>query len=629
MFKSLFSKIMSSYILIPTLILIALFVFLPYNLESYLAQQKKEELVKNGKEISEIIASEDRIDINKILSSFAQSLDTNLVLINESGQIVNRSRGVMRMMNQIPTGPMMRNSNGHRGMMMPNSSHMHQSMQNESMPNNQFQNLMGLKEELKKVLNGEIISFKGENKHLEQAIIAVGIPINDGSSRALFLISPMHDFENAIDNIRMLTLQVVIGAIIFALLLGYIISKSITEPIAEMKKKVNKITDGDFSTKLEDLPDDELGELGQSFNYMSAKLEENLSELSTEKNRMHEMLTSMTEGVLGVTATGEIMLSNTMVKEILSLKQSLQGRYFSDCLPQDLSEIISQVLNNNEEQEIEFELNDQILTAQAAPVKKSDKELWGVIILVSDITEIKRLDEMRRLFVANVSHELKTPLTSIQGYLEAILDGMVEDEEKEQEYLQRVLNETDRMSNLVGDVLDLAKLQSKQFEFELRPVNLKTLISSVYNNLENSLGDKELILDIPEEVYVKADRDKLKEVIINLLSNAIKFTSAEGTIEIDVQMNKKQDKVIVNVIDDGVGIPKNELAHIWERFHQVDRSRNPDQQGTGLGLAIVKEIITGMNGQINVESTVGVGSKFSFSLEISNKGVSSNDEKIT
>ena len=619
---------MSSYILIPTVILIALFVFLPYNLESYLAQQKKEELVENGKEISEIIASEDRIDIDRMLSSFAQSLNTNLVLINESGQIVNRSRGVMRMMDQVPTGPMMRNSNGHRGMMMPNSR-MHHSPHNGSMPNNQFKNLMGLQEELERVLSGEVVTFKGENKHLEQAIIAVGIPINDGSSRALFLISPLHDFKNAIDNIRMLTLQVVAGAIILALILGYIISKNITEPIAQMKQKVKKITTGDFSTKLDNLPEDELGELGQSFNYMSNKLEENLTELATEKNRMQEMLTSMTEGVLGITATGEIMLSNKMIKEILNKQQSLQGQYFSDCLPQELVELIQEVLENNEEQEIEFELNEQIITAQAAPVSKSDQQLWGVIILVSDITEIRRLDEMRRLFVANVSHELKTPLTSIQGYLEAILDGMVKNKGQEKEYLQRVLKETDRMSNLVGDVLDLAQLQSEQFEFELQPVNLKSVVQSVYNDLQNNFAKREVILNIADNLYVEADRDKLKEVVINLLSNALKFTATDGKIKVEAEIKKDKKEVMVSVIDDGIGIPKNELAHIWERFHQVDRSRKPDQQGTGLGLAIVKEIITGMNGTVTVESAVGEGSKFSFLLELSDKGVLANDEKIT
>ena len=622
--KSLFSKIMSSYILIPTLILIALFFFLPYTLESYLAQQKREELVENGKEISEIIASEEQIDVNRVLSSFAQSLSTNLFLVNEEGAIINHSRGLARMMNQPMRSMMMRMFNNQRGMMMHNRRGS-SNQDDDSLPKDNFKNLIGLKEELKRVLGGEITTYKGAGNNLEQSIIAVGIPVNNSARQALFLISPLHDFENAIDNIRMLTLQVVAGAIILALILGYFISKGITEPIAQMKTKVKKITKGDFSTKIDNLPHDELGELGASFNYMSSKLEENLTELAKEKNRMQEMLTSMTEGVLGVRASGEIMLSNEVIKDILDLSTSLQGRRFSDSLPQELVGLIKKVLENETEEEIEFEVKEQIITAQAAPVKGSDNELWGAIILVSDITEIKRLEEMRRLFVANVSHELKTPLTSIQGYLEAVLDGMVKNREKEEEYLERVLKETDRMSNLVGEVLDLAQLQSQQFEFDLEAVKLKPIVESVYNDLKNRLKEREFNLNIPDDLYVKADKGKLKEVLINLISNAIKFTAEEGQVTVVSEI--EEEEVIVSVIDDGLGIPKSELSHIWERFHQVDRSRKPDQEGTGLGLAIVKEMVVGMKGAVSVESTVGAGTKFSFSLELSTKGVSSNDKE--
>ncbi|MFO7819810.1 MAG: ATP-binding protein [Halanaerobacter sp.] len=624
--KSLFSKIMSSYILIPTLILIALFFFLPYTLESYLAQQKKEELVENGKEISEIIASEERIDVDRVLSSFAQSLSTNLFLVNEEGEIINHSRGLARMMNQPMNRPMMMKMfNNQREMMRHKRMGPPVQEDDSSLPEDNFKSLVGLKEELKEVLTGETATYKGGSNNLEQSIIAVGIPVNNSSRQALFLISPLHDFENAIDNIRMLTLQVVAGAIILALILGYFISKGITEPIAQMKNKVKKITKGDFSTKIDDLPHDELGELGASFNYMSSKLEENLTELAKEKNRMQEMLTSMTEGVIGVGASGEIMLNNEVVKDILDLSDSVNGKDFSNYLPQELVELIDTVLGHEKEEEIEFEINEQIITAQAAPVKRSDDELWGAIILISDITEIKRLEEMRRLFVANVSHELKTPLTSIQGYLEAVLDGMVKNREKEEEYLKRVLKETDRMSNLVGEVLDLAQLQSQQFEFNLEAVKLKPVVKSVYNDLKNRLKEREFSLNIPDELYVKADRDKLKEVFINLISNAIKFTAEEG--QITVASKIEEEEVIVSVVDDGLGIPKSELSHIWERFHQVDRSRKPDQEGTGLGLAIVKEMVVGMKGEVSVESTVGAGSKFSFSLELSTKGVSTNDKK--
>jgi two-component system sensor histidine kinase ResE len=627
MFKSLFSKIMASYIVIPVLILIALFVVLPYNLQNYLAEKKKEELVKNGQEISEVLADETTINVNRVLSSFAESLETNLAIINHQGEIINYSRGLPGMLNSNMKSPMM-NSDDKRGMMNSmqkmHSNHGMMWQGEENSVSAQFQNLIGLEEELNRVLEGEIVTFLGTSHMLKRAIIAVGIPVNNQSHQALFLISPLHDFKNAINNIRMLTLQVVAGAILLSLILGYFISKGITEPVAQMKDKVKQITAGDFSTQLDELPNDELGELGRNFNYMSNRLEENLAELATEKNRMKEMLTSMTEGVLGVTANGEVMIVNSVVKDILDLEQQINGVHFSQAMPASLIDLIEDVLANKEEQEIEFEIADQVVVAQAAPVQESDEGLWGIIILVSDVTEIRRLDQMRRLFVANVSHELKTPLTAIQGYLEAILDGVVENEKKEEEYLQRVLKETDRMSRLVADVLDLAQLQSEQFEFDLERVNLKNLIKSVCKNLEKGLGQRKVELNIGQDLTVRADRDKLEEVVINLLSNAIKFTTIDGSIEIKAKQN--QNQVVVDIIDDGLGIPKSELEHIWDRFHQVDRARKPGQQGTGLGLAIVKEIVEGMNGQIEVTSTAGVGSKFSFSLETVPKERLENDE---
>ncbi|MGM0369136.1 MAG: HAMP domain-containing sensor histidine kinase [Bacillota bacterium] len=628
MFKSLFSKIMASYIVIPILILIALFVVLPYNLQNYLAQKKKEELVKNGQEISEVLADETKINVNRVLSSFAESLETNLAIINHQGEIINYSRGLPGMLNSNMKSPMM-NSDDKGGMMNSmqkmHSNHGMRWQGEENSVSAQFQNLIGLEDELNRVLGGENVTFRGQSHMLETAIIAVGIPINNQSQQALFLISPLHDFKNAINNIRMLTLQVVAGAILLSLILGYFISKGITEPVAQMKDKVNQITAGDFSTQLDELPNDELGELGRNFNYMSNRLEENLAELATEKNRMQEMLTSMTEGVLGVAATGEVMIVNSIVKDILDLEQQINGMHFSQAMPVSLIDLIENVLANKEEQEIEFEIADQIVVAQAAPVQESDGGLWGIIILVSDVTEIRKLDQMRRLFVANVSHELKTPLTAIQGYLEAILDGVVESEKMEEEYLQRVLKETDRMSRLVADVLDLAQLQSEQFEFDLEEVRLKELIESICKNLENRLGQRKVEINIAQDLIVRADWDKLEEVVINLLSNAIKFTTIDGSIEITARQN--QNQVVVDIIDDGLGIPKSELEYIWDRFHQVDRARKPDQQGTGLGLAIVKEIIEGMNGQIEVTSTAGVGSKFSFSLAAVSDGGLEHDER--
>ena len=278
----------------------------------------------------------------------------------------------------------------------------------------------------------------------------------------------------------------------------------------------------------------------------------------------------------------------------------------------ELIELVYQVITEEKEIKEEFSWKERTIVAHGAPIRKNREKISGIIILVRDVTELRKLDEMRKLFVANVSHELKTPLTAIRGYLEAILDGVIEDAELKKKYLKRVLSETDRMTRLVKDVLDLSRLQADQFDFKFKEVDLKSLIYSIINDFTTKIENREIKIDIPENVILIADKDKLEQVIINLVSNAIKFTAKDGFINITVE--KINNQIRVEIIDNGVGIPKSELSYIWERFHQVDRARRPDKEGTGLGLAIAKEIIEGLGGEIKVESKEGEGSKFSFVL---------------
>ncbi|WP_459843745.1 HAMP domain-containing sensor histidine kinase [Halanaerocella petrolearia] len=612
MLNSLFKKIMGSYIIIPLLILLALIIFLPQYLEDYLSQSKREELIRKGQLVSKIIKiNSNQQELTESLSNLEQLLDTSLVVVNSEGRIINQGRQMRQMMNR-PMG--MNGMMKHRGMMGPG---MMKSKVNGRGPNHMMhgsEKLLGLEDELNKVLEGKQVTFQGNSPMLKQPIIAVGIPVYTSSQLALFLISPIQGLQEMVFRIRNLTLQITLGAIILALVLGYFISRGITSPVQEMKDKAQRMAAGNFEEELNDLPDDEIGELGTSFNYMSQQLEKNMNALATEKSRMEEMLTSMTEGVLGITIDEEVVLANSKLEEIFEFEEKIINQKFSHYFPGELVELVEEVLTKGVENSYEFEWQDQIIAAQAAPVEEKTDKLWGVIILVRDVTEIRKLDEMRRLFVANVSHELKTPLTAVRGYLEAILDGVIDDEQLEEEYLRRVLRETDRMSELVTNILDLSRLQSGQMEFELEEVDLISLIESVVVNLESRLKDRDVTTNMPHSLIIETDPRKLEEVVINLLSNAIKFTTADGNIEIKVI--SKDDEIVVEVIDDGVGIPKTELPYIWERFHQVDRARCPDEEGTGLGLAIVKEIVEGLDGEITVESTEGVGSNFSFSLPL-------------
>ncbi len=581
-FNNLFSKIMGSYIVIPILILVTLLIFLPRYLEEYFFRAKERELLKKGEIVRELIV-EDFVDTNSFLRGFDRLLDVKLLIINKDGEIIHYGR---RANGGASLGR--RRMNPHK--------------------------MEDLQDKLKQVLAGGTVFIKGEAPILDYPIMGVGIPLELKKEErvALFLLSPLKGLKETVVKVRDLTMRVILGALFLALLLGYFISKGISNPVQEMKKKAQRMADGDFSVELDNLPNDEIGDLGESFNHLAAKLEENINELATEKKRMQEMLTSMAEGVLGVAKSGEIILANPRFEEILMIEGEVIGSNYVIFGIDDLAQAVTEVLREQEDVKVEFEYQEKIIVAQAAPINKNDEELWGVIILLSDVTGIRRLDQMRRLFVANASHELKTPLTAIRGYLEAVLDGVVDDIQMQEEYLKRVLSETNRMTRLVGDILNLSRLQSGQFEFNLVEIDLITLINSILKNLEGKLGKREVEVNLLQELNFVTDKDKLEEVIINLVDNAIKFTAETGQIEIGVE--PKENKLLFWVEDDGIGISDSELTYVWERFHQVDRAREPDKEGTGLGLAIVKEIVEGLGGSVAVESRVGRGSKFSFTL---------------
>ncbi len=580
---------MSIYILIPVFIFIVLIIFLPIYLENFIFQNKENELLSKAEIISSTVKMDGPLRTGMRLGVFEKILDTGIIIINQEGNIVNRGEKM-------------------KGMM-------HHGRHFSSYRRDRTQNIFLIdKEKIKSVFQGKQVTFRGESPLINESVIAVGVPLNTSPQLALFLISPLEGLQQLVNKIRNLTLQVILIAIGLALLLAYFITKNIVQPVRQIKNKACQIADGELNVRLNNLPGDEIGTLGDSFNYMAEKLQKTVSDLHTEKNRMQNMLNSMTEGVLGVSRNKKIILANPTLKSVFDIKTDVNGYQLKKYFPAEIIEIVEKVLQGKGEVEIEFEWCDKIIVAQAAPVFKNEQTLWGSIILVRDVTRIRKLAEMRQLFVANVSHELKTPLTAVRGYIEAILDGVVEDATEQRRYLNKVLKETKRLSRLTGEVLDLSRLQSDQIEFKITEVDLIKLIKSVLGNFKHRFGQKVVKFDSAGEVYVRGDRDRISQVLVNLLDNAVNFTDKEGEIKVTVE--KKYDFARVQVIDDGRGIPQAELPYIWERFHQADRSRNPAKEGTGLGLAIVKKIVEGLDGKVNVESKLNEGSRFSFMLPL-------------
>lgn len=351
------------------------------------------------------------------------------------------------------------------------------------------------------------------------------------------------------------------------------------------------------------------------------------SDLSALHGRMEEIqaiLSSMSEGVIATEITGRISLINPAAADLFSLNNGEGvGDFPHQVFPNtDFGDIFHQIYvkGNSLEREIIWPGDqEKVLNMHLAPIRDEvNEEIRGVVAVIGDVTQLRRLESMRRDFVANVSHELKTPLTSIKGFIETLLDGALEDRETANKFLSIIFQETERLNNLIHDLLDISRLESGQIEVKKKPVKLDEMIEEILLSFENRLRDKQL--ELSKEIETKmimGDEDLLKEVIINLLDNAVKYTPRGGKIFIGSRKIKEGTMVFVK--DTGLGIPKESLSRIFERFYRVDKGRSREMGGTGLGLSIVKHIIERHGGKLSVESEIEKGSQFSFILPVKNR----------
>lgn len=325
----------------------------------------------------------------------------------------------------------------------------------------------------------------------------------------------------------------------------------------------------------------------------------------------------MQSGVVVLNSKGEALYANPFFMNLFSVREAIEGKKVADLLSGTwLVKIIGDFLKRKASVSEDIETGEagRFFSARLVPVK--ERSTTNLIIFLKDITEEKRVETIKKDFVANVSHELRTPLASIKGYAETLLDGGLEEKETLREFLRVIDRHATRMSRLIDDLLVLSRLESHQMTFQFAPVDMNELVSSTVSGFGKQAGDKGLKLScrLPEGLpKALGDRDRLEQVIINLLDNAIKYTHSGGAVNIETSLDNGSVRVLVR--DTGLGIPKNDIPRIFERFYRVDKARSRELGGTGLGLAIVKHIIQAHNGRVFVESEQHKGSTFSFSIK--------------
>ncbi len=354
----------------------------------------------------------------------------------------------------------------------------------------------------------------------------------------------------------------------------------------------------------------------EELNTKIAKLNEKIHKLENENNQNRAILNSMVEGTIAVDKDTKVVLVNPAVERIFNVsKKEVEGKFFLEAFRNnDISELINNVLKKGEPVSTELNLVwplQRIFLCNASPIFENDA-ISGCLVVIHDITEIRRLERMRSDFVANVSHELKTPLTSIKGFVETLLEGALSDKENSRHFLKIIQKHVDRLNNLINDLLGLSHIESRQIKLDIEEFNLKDLIDEVLLGFKSQLKQKaiEVKNDLYAGLLVKADKDRIEQVLTNLIDNAIKFNKEKGFVKIYSQ--DFNDKIKITVEDSGSGIPIKDIPRIFERFYRVDKARSRDFGGTGLGLSIVKHIVELHGGSVGVESIEGFGSKFWF-----------------
>lgn len=454
------------------------------------------------------------------------------------------------------------------------------------------------------------------NPVTEQRQLHLARPIRSGDRvlGAVYIASSLESTYRVLGDIRRLLLVGTSLALAVTAGLGFLLSLSITRPIREVTTRAERMASGDFSQRISVLSNDEIGQLGSMFNFLTARLAQTLEEITAEKAKLEAVLTYMAEGLLALDPDRRIVLMNPACARLLGLGAPVVDRPVADLLPDLLPAAGSADPATVVPSERTIRRGERVLHAYFAPLRL-EREHQGLVVVLRDVTEETRLEGMRRDFVANVSHELRTPLATVKGYVETLLDGAMDDRQVCERFLHTVAAETERMTGLVQDLLLLSQLEHRQASWHMEPVDLRDPAEQALERLRPAAERKrlQLILDAPEDLpLVDGDEARLTQVFSNLLSNAVEFTPPGGRVT--VSLRTEPGRLACAVEDTGVGIPPQDLARVFERFYRVDKGRSRELGGTGLGLSIAQEIVQAHGGDISIDSTAGQGTRVTFWL---------------
>ncbi|MCQ9210443.1 cell wall metabolism sensor histidine kinase WalK [Granulicatella seriolae] len=449
---------------------------------------------------------------------------------------------------------------------------------------------------------------------------------SNNSNQLLGALSIRTNIESSykqVQNIGIIFINASLVAIGLTIVVTFLISQGITRPIEAMKHQTERIADGNYTGEVKIYGDDELGQLGQAINDLSTKVKEAQETTESERQRLDSVLRHMSDGVIATDRRGRIVIVNNAALDILNIQsENLIGKPIMDILKLDESWSFRNLLETQDENVMQIVEEDSgsVIQCEFSVIQRDSGFISGLVCVLTDITEQEKIDRERRNFVSNVSHELRTPLTSIRSYTEALVDGAWENPDIAPNFLNVIETETNRMMRMITDLLNLSRMDENRLGLEKEFINMNALIEHIVDRFDMVLQSEpyrnknyRILKDITlRDLWVEVDQDKMTQVIDNIINNAIKYSPDGGRII--VRLMETHNNLIVSISDEGLGISRKDIPHLFDRFYRVDKARSRQMGGSGLGLAIAKEVVQLHGGKIWVNSVEDKGSTFYISL---------------
>lgn len=460
-----------------------------------------------------------------------------------------------------------------------------------------------------------------ESDSLGYSMLYVAVPVkHQGKTDGVLRISISLESVDAAVAKLWGNLALIFGiALVIIAAISVFIARKITRPVREIIEVSTDLANHKYDSRIHGKISGELQDLSISINTLAESLETQMFEIKQNEQRLNAIVQNLVSGVMLINVDKQVIMTNRTMYQILG-ETEITGKPFYEVIKSfALSQLIEATFETKTIQQKEIILyfpREMILDASVSPILGENGEITGIILLLHDITQIRHLENVRSEFVTNVSHELKTPVTALKGFAETLLDGAMYDEVLLKKFLTIIKEESDRLHRLIMDILALSRIEQNPVAENVELVDVDEVIEQSARTIFEMATEKNIRVTIPEKtsasVMIETDRDKLQQIVINLLSNAINYTPVDGKVE--VKLIEQEAEVIIEVTDNGIGIPAKDIDRVFERFYRVDKARSRHSGGTGLGLSIVKHLVENCGGRIEVESQEEVGSTFRVTL---------------